>query len=69
MICKLRGMFRGNILKKSIGYKWKKQPKKSLIRYTNSFAHANSLFCVGFFHSEKNVLFLGNEQRRNCKKA
>lgn len=26
-----------NVLKKSIGYKWKKQSIKSLIRYINSF--------------------------------
>ena len=31
-----------NVLKKSIGYKWKKQSIKSLIRYINSFARANS---------------------------
>lgn len=43
-----------NVLKKSIGYKWKKQSIKSLIRYINSFARANSLFCAGFFIPEKN---------------
>lgn len=42
-----------NVLKKSIGYKWKKQSIKSLIRYINSFARANSLFCAGFFHTRK----------------
>ena len=43
-----------NVLKKSIGYKWKKQSIKSLIRYINSFARANILFCAGFFHTRKN---------------
>ena len=42
-----------NVLKKSIGYKWKKQSIKSLIRYINSFARANILFCAGFFHTRK----------------
>ena len=40
-----------NVLKKFIGYKWKKQSIKSLIGYINSFARANSLFCAGFFHA------------------
>ena len=54
-----------NVLKKSIGYKWKKQSIKSLIRYINSFARANSLFCAGFFHSGKILDFLSSQLNKS----
>ena len=54
-----------NVLKKSIGYKWKKQSIKSLIRYINSFARANSLFCAGFFHSGKILAFLSSQLNKS----
>ena len=44
-----------NVLKKSIGYKWKKQSIKSLIRYINSFARTDYTVLCGLFSYPKKI--------------